>query len=404
MNRPEKSSQIMPPAGEFDRKDVETSSAVAKGLKRVLLFRPTMGEGGADRVTITLLRHLDREKFQLSLVLVKLDGVLLDQVPEDVPVIDLGVSRLRFSWLRLASILRRERPDILLSTSSGGNLVAALAHAIAPDPNRGLVLSERNTFSAVRRERRPRWLPVVEVTRRLYRRANRIIAVSEGVARDLVESLDLPEGLVTAIHNPVVDEDLYEMAEESVDHPWLAEEQPVLLSVGRLVPQKDYTVLLRAFSRIRKKRRIRLIVLGEGTERRRLERYAQNLGVQHDVDFPGFLKNPFPFMRRCTVYVLSSRFEGLPGALIQAMACGAPVVSTDCPSGPSEIIDSGSSGFLVPVGDAEKLAASIESLLDNPALRRSFSEAGRKAAAEFRVPPMIRHYEETLLSSIADAR
>jgi glycosyltransferase involved in cell wall biosynthesis len=245
---------------------------------------------------------------------------------------------------------------------------------------------------------------VVEVTRRLYRRANRIIAVSEGVARDLVESLDLPEGLVTAIHNPVVDEDLYEMAEESVDHPWLAEEQPVLLSVGRLVPQKDYTVLLRAFSRIRKKRRIRLIVLGEGTERRRLERYAQNLGVQHDVDFPGFLKNPFPFMRRCTVYVLSSRFEGLPGALIQAMACGAPVVSTDCPSGPSEIIDSGSSGFLVPVGDAEKLAASIESLLDNPALRRSFSEAGRKAAAEFRVPPMIRHYEETLLSSIADAR
>jgi glycosyltransferase involved in cell wall biosynthesis len=182
------------------------------------------------------------------------------------------------------------------------------------------------------------------------------------------------------------------------------EEQPVLLGVGRLVPQKDYTVLLRAFSRIRKSRPIRLIVLGEGTERRRLERYAQRLGVRDDVDFPGFVKNPFPFMRRCTVYVLSSRFEGLPGALIQAMACGAPVVSTDCPSGPSEIIDSGSNGFLVPVGDDEKLAASIENLLDNPALRRSFSEAGRKAAAEFEVSPMIRHYEETILSSIADAR
>jgi glycosyltransferase involved in cell wall biosynthesis len=404
MDRPEKRGRIVVPSREPERKREGTSSAVAKGVKKVLLFRPTMGEGGADRVTITLLRHLDREAFQPSLVLVKLDGVLLDQVPEDVRVIDLGASRLRFSWLRLASILRCERPDILLSTSSGGNLVAALAHALVPDPNRGLVLSERNTFSAVRRERRSRWLPVVAVTRRLYQRANRIIAVSEGVARDLVESLDLPEDLVTAIHNPVVDEDLYELAEEPVDHPWLEGEQPVLLSVGRLVPQKDYTVLLRAFSRIRKTRPIRLIVLGEGTERRRLERYAQRLGIRDDVDFSGFVKNPFPFMRRCTVYVLSSRFEGLPGALIQAMACGAPVISTDCPSGPSEIVDSGYNGFLVPVGDDERLAARIERLLDNPELRRSFSEAGRRAVAEFEVTPMIRHYEEALLSSIPDAR
>lgn len=404
MNRPDRRGRIVVPSRDSDRKKDETHSAVATGLKKVLLFRPTMGEGGADRVTVTLLRHLDRETFQPSLVLVKLDGVLLDQVPEDVPVIDLGASRLRFSWLRLASILRSERPDILLSTSSGGNLVAALAHAMVPDPNRSLVLSERNTFSAVRRERRSRWLPVVAVTRRLYRRADRIIAVSEGVAKDLVESLDLPEGLVTAIHNPVVDEDLYELAEEPIDHPWLEGEQPVLLSVGRLVPQKDYAVLLRAFSRIRKKRPIRLIVLGEGTERRRLERDAQRLGIRADVDFPGFVKNPFPFMRKCTVYVMSSRFEGLPGALIQAMACGAPVISTDCPSGPSEIVDSGSNGFLVPVGDDQKMAATIESLLDNPALRRSFSEAGRRAVAEFEVSPMIRHYEETLLSSIADAR
>ena len=404
MNRPDRRGRIVVPSRDSDRKKDETHSAVATGLKKVLLFRPTMGEGGADRVTVTLLRHLDRETFQPSLVLVKLDGVLLDQVPGDVPVIDLGASRLRFSWLRLASILRSERPDILLSTSSGGNLVAALAHAMVPDPNRSLVLSERNTFSAVRRERRSRWLPVVAVTRRLYRRADRIIAVSEGVAKDLVESLDLPEGLVTAIHNPVVDEDLYELAEEPIDHPWLEGEQPVLLSVGRLVPQKDYAVLLRAFSRIRKKRPIRLIVLGEGTERRRLERDAQRLGIRADVDFPGFVKNPFPFMRKCTVYVMSSRFEGLPGALIQAMACGAPVISTDCPSGPSEIVDSGSNGFLVPVGDDQKMAATIESLLDNPALRRSFSEAGRRAVAEFEVSPMIRHYEETLLSSIADAR
>jgi glycosyltransferase involved in cell wall biosynthesis len=403
MNRSEKPDHLIVSTSQPGGIEVEIDQG-SKGVKRILLFRPTMGEGGADRVTIKLLQHLDRRRFQPTLVLVKLDGVLLDQIPEDVTVIDLGASRLRFSWLKLAAVLRRQRPDILLSTSSGGNLVAALAHAMVRDPNRCLILSERNTFSAVRRERRPRWLPIVPVTRKLYKQASRIIAVSEGVARDLTQSLDLPEGLVIAIHNPVVDEELYELAQKPADHPWLLEDQPVLLGVGRLVPQKDYPNLLRAFRRIRRKRPIRLIILGEGVERRGLEKYAQHLGVRQDIDFLGFVKNPFPYMRQCTVYVLSSRFEGLPGSLIQAMACGAPVVSTDCPSGPSEIIESGSNGFLVPVDNDEQLADSIESLLDNPALRRSFSEAAQRAASDFAVSPMIKHYEDTLLSSLQSHR
>lgn len=397
MNQSQESGEVVTSATRSGNPERQ-AYAGSHAMKRILLFRPTMGEGGADRVTIKLLQHLDRSTFQPSLVLVKKDGVLLDQVPEDVPVIDLGVSRLRFSWLKLALILHREKPDIFLSTSSGGNLVAALAHAIVPNAHRSLILSERNTFTEVRRERRPHWLPVVPVTKHLYKRASRIIAVSEGVAKDLREALSLPEGLVTAIHNPVVDEELYELADQPIDHPWLREDVPVLLAVGRLVPQKDYPSLLRAFSAIRRERPLRLIVLGEGEERKRIERYAQQLGIRHDVDFPGFVENPFPFMRRCTVYVLASRFEGLPGALIQAMACGAPVVSTDCPSGPSEIIHSGSNGFLVPVGDWKQLAASIESLLDNPELRRSFSDAATKAAAEFGVTPMIHHYEQALLS------
>ena len=366
--------------------------------KKVLLFRPTLGEGGADRVTITLLRHLDRQTVRPSLVLVKRDGTLIDEVPKDIPVIDLGASRLRFSWLRLASVLRREKPDVLFSTSSGGNLVAALAHRIAFDPNRRLVLSERNTFSQVRREKRSPWLPVVAMTRRFYSRADRIIAVSEGVAKDLIQTLALPEELVTAIHNPVVDEELYELSEQPIDHPWVQQGTPIVLAVGRLVPQKDYPLLLRAFTRIRERRRARLIVLGEGESRRSLERLAERLGVRDDVDFAGFKKNPFPFMRNCTVFVLSSRFEGLPGALIQAMACGAPVISTDCPSGPAEIISEGSSGFLVPVGDENRLTEALERLLDDESLRRAFSEAGKKAASAFAVDSMVRQYEEELLS------
>ena len=367
--------------------------------KRVFLFRPTLGEGGADRVTITLLRHLNRDVFDPSLVLVKKDGALIDEVPDDVPVIDLGVSRLRFSWLRLASVLRRDRPDVLFSTSSGGNLIASLAHAVVADPKRRLVLSERNTFSEVRRERRPSWLPIATITRQLYTRASRIIAVSEGVAKDLTECLNLPEGLVTAIHNPIVDQELQALAMEPVDHPWFKTDSPVVLAVGRLVAQKDYPLLLRAFSRIRRKRPARLIILGEGEQRGALERLARDLGIRQDVDFPGFTKNPFPFMRQCTVFVLSSRFEGLPGALIQAMACGAPAISTDCPSGPSEIIKNGTSGILVPVGDEEQLAAAIERLLADATLRESLSAAGRSATAAFDVPSMIKQYEDALLSA-----
>ena len=366
--------------------------------KRVLLFRPTLGEGGADRVTITLLRHFNRDVFEPTLVLVKKDGALMSDVPDDVRVIDLGVSRLRFSWLRLASVLRQEKPNILLSTSSGGNVIASLAHAFVPDPDRRLILSERSTFSEVRRERRPSWLPVVAVTRTLYRRASKINAVSEGVARDLMDSLKLPAGLVTAIHNPIVDQELYDLSMESVDHPWLNGEVPVILAVGRLVPQKDYPLLLRAFSSVRRKRRARLIVLGEGEQRRELERLAARLGIRQDVDLPGFIKNPFPFMRQCSVYVLSSRFEGLPGALIQAMACGAPAVATNCPYGPSEIIEPGKSGILVPVGDEKQLASALDRLLDDQDLRNALSEAGRRATAAFDVPSMIRRYESVLLN------
>jgi glycosyltransferase involved in cell wall biosynthesis len=237
----------------------------------------------------------------------------------------------------------------------------------------------------------------VTVTRHLYKRASRIIAVSRGVERDLLDCLGLPEELVTAIPNPVVDRDLQALAEHPIEHPWFQDDHPVLLAVGRLVPQKDYPILLQAFRAVRDKRIVRLIILGEGELRGELETLAKVLKIEKDVDFRGFVKNPFPFMRNCTVYILCSRFEGLPGALIQAMACGAPSISTDCPSGPSEIIDSGSNGLLIPVGDVRALTRSIELLLDDQERRRSFSEAGRKTTSAFSVSSMIRMYEEELL-------
>ncbi len=366
--------------------------------KSLFVFRPALGEGGADRITLTLLRHLDRRKFQPVLVLLRRDGVWKDDVPSDVPVIELGARRLRYALLSLVRLLRRARPDVLLCTSSGANKVAALAHRLVPDRRRRLLLSERNTFSAVRQERRSRWIPVIPLTRALYRRADRIIAVSQGVADDLVQSLGLPPDLVVQIYNPIVDESLLELAQDSLEHPWLEDGVPVILAVGRLVKQKDYPVLLRAFALLRKRRPVRLIVLGEGELRAKLEAMAKDLGVKEDVQFLGFVKNPFAYMQRCTVYVLSSRFEGLPGSLIQAMACGSAVVSTDCPSGPSEIIEPGLNGLLVPVGDVQGLAEAIDTLICDPELRQSFSERAKETAANFEVTSLVRQYEEAILS------
>lgn len=364
--------------------------------KRLVIFRPTLGEGGADRVTITLLKYLDRRKFAPALVLTRREGVLLEQVPADVPVITLQARRLGTSWIALARYLRAEKPDIVFSTSSGGNTVAALAHWLSGHRSR-LVLSERNTFSIARRERLPRWLPVERLKRPLYRRADVIAAVSRGVADDLVATLRLPADQVSVVYNPV-DVDAAAPAPDPAPHPWLTEPIPVVLAVGRLVPQKGYPVLLDAFAAVRRIRAARLLVLGEGPLRGSLQTQVESRGLSDDVRFLGFVTNPHAFMRRCAVYVLSSVFEGFPNALIEAMRCGAPVISTDCPSGPREIItEPGRNGLLVPVGDAQALADAIDTVLSSPPLRATLAQEGQRRAAAFRHESIVAAYERVLL-------
>ena len=210
--------------------------------------------------------------------------------------------------------------------------------------------------------------------RRYYPRADRIVAVSRDLAAEVRDFADIPEERITAIYNAVVDDDLYAASQEEADHPWLSPgEPPVILGVGRLVPRKGFDVLLRAFARVRRNRRVRLIVLGDGKTSgtsdvctAQLNALAQELDIANDVSLPGFRRNPFAYMARAKVFVLPSRFEGLPGVLIQAMACGCPVVSTDCPTGPREILEGGRYGPLVPVDDDGAMAVAIEDVLDAP--------------------------------------
>jgi glycosyltransferase involved in cell wall biosynthesis len=244
------------------------------------------------------------------------------------------------------------------------NVIALWARSLAIVPTR-VVVSIRIAISEDMRHGQPlRGRIATTCAGLFYGAADGVVAVSDGVADDFAQVTGFRRSRIRTIYNPVVTAELSALAEAPLDDPWFAPGQPpVVLSVGRLAVQKDFPTLLRAFALVRAQRPARLLILGEGDKRPELEALARRLGVMRDVCLRGYVDNPFAYMRRCAVFVLSSAYEGLPNALIEAMACGAPVVSTDCPSGPAEILDSGKYGCLVPIGDEAAMAAATLAIL-----------------------------------------
>jgi glycosyltransferase involved in cell wall biosynthesis len=368
---------------------------------RVMFFCPTLGEGGADRVVLTLLQRLDRSRVAPALTVVKRAGALIDDVPADVPTHVLGSRRLLVAAPDLARVIRREQPDVVFSTHGGSNIIAVLAHALARSPAR-LVLSERSALGRGDRGRARRALEV-PAKRVTYHRADLVTAVSAGVARELAARLGLPAHKIRVVYNPAVDDELAAQAAEPVAHPWFAPSAaapvpvPVIVAMGRLVEIKDYPTLFDAFTRIRAAHPARLFVLGDGPLRAALEARVRAAGLADDIVLHGFDKNPFKYVARARLLLHASRAEGLPGALIQAMACGTPVVSTDCDHGPREVIARpGHDGFLVPVGDAAALAARAIALLADPALAARISDAARASAQRFTAAASIAQYEAAI--------
>jgi glycosyltransferase involved in cell wall biosynthesis len=359
---------------------------------RVSIFLPSLAGGGAERAISTLAGGLAARGAEVCLVLGQARGPYLGDVDARVRIVDLHRTSLPAALPALVRHLRDERPDALLAAMSHANVVAALAHRLARSKAR-LVLSERVHVSSLFLGYRGWRMRLTRTLMRLtYPWAERMVTVSDGVAQDLLLHVPLAPSRVLAIPNPVVDEALHARAAAAPAHAWLASRDvPVLLGVGRLNAQKDFATLIAAFASLRRTRPLRLLILGEGEERGALLEQARSLGVAGDVALPGFDANPFAAMRACSAFVLSSRYEGLPGVLIQAMACGARVVSTDCPSGPSEVLQGGRWGRLVPVGDSAAMAAAIAATLDDPA-----PPDARLRAADYTAPLAVQRYAEVL--------
>lgn len=362
-------------------------------LERIAFLLPSLRGGGAERVTLSIANELSTSHL-VDLVLVRAEGPYIEEVADEVRLIDLNAARVATSLPSLVLYLRRQQPDVLFSALSHINIAAIAARWLSRQQTATrLVVSERNhlsSSSALASERRSCLLP--PLMRLAYPHANAIVAISEGVADDLSRRVGVARDKVDVIHNPLVTTSGAEDAAAEGVHPWFAPGQPpVVLAAGRLSPQKDFPSLIGAFAELRRERDLRLVILGEGVLRPELERLVCGLGVGDDVAMPGFVPDPQAYMRRAAVFVLSSSHEGFGNVLLEAMACGTPVVSTDCPSGPSEILEGGRWGRLVPVGDVGALAAAMHAALDDPD-----PPPVRERAEEFTIERILTDYKRVL--------
>ena len=331
------------------------------------IFLATSGHSGVDRIMKNLVPTLASHGTRIDLLQIRNHGPYWDTLPEGVRSIPLGTRSVYTSLPGLVRYLRKSRPHVLLSDKYRVNRVAILARRLAGVPVRLGVRTGTTVSKDL--ERRGAFDRRFEYSfiRRFYPWADCLITPSQGAAEDLARIAGLPSERITVIPNPVVDGKLLQSAEEAVDHPWFeCGDIPVILGVGELSARKDFATLVRAFARLRRARPCRLMILGKGKQREKLLTLADELGVAEDMELLGFRQNPYPYMRRAKEFVLTSVCEGMPTVLIEALALGTPVVSTDCPSGPREILQDDRYGPLVPVGDVEALAEAMAGTLDNP--------------------------------------
>lgn len=398
---------------------------------RVAFYLSALPAGGLERVTLFLLQGLSARGYQVDLVLEREQGEYLAELPRCIRVFApasggkwQACGRLIQRWPReglsqalrmlvpgsryiplrrlpnLVAYIEREKPDVLIAAAGRVPFLALWAARMARYPVH-VVIAEHSTLSArvdAFRDNRTAYRTLRyrrALMRRLYRRADAVVAVSRGVAADVAAVARLASARIDVIHNPVIDPVRVAAELARPDHAWFAEAErmPIILAAGRLAPEKDFALLIDAVAElIGRGHALRLMILGEGPERARLEQRISDHGIEYAVSLPGWIDDPYGHMAYAAAFVLSSRVEGLPVALIEALACGCPVVATDCPSGPSEILDGGRYGRLVPIGDPAMLAGAIAATLADPPDRAGLRERG----LDFAVEPAIDAYQRLI--------
>lgn len=374
---------------------------------KIFLLIPTLSGGGSERVMVHLIRNIDRRKFDPCLVLFEKKGRYIEDLPSNIQIFELekGGYKYGFQWLilfKLRKLIEKQKPDIILSFMWYTNIIAILALYLSRVKCEA-VISERYglAFSL------EGWL--TELLRRftirfLYPKADKIIVNSEKMGFQLSQMFKIQPGKITVIYNPVDIQEATLISRKETNHPWYKEDVPILIAIGRLTPQKGFSYLIKALHLvIAEGINCRLLILGEGVEKEKLKKLAIDLQVDDKVAFLGFQKNPYKYLARSTIFVLSSLYEGFPNVLLEALALGVPSIATRCPTGPEEIITDGVDGILVPPADERVLTDVIKKLLQDENLRKRLGEAGRKRAEDFRVEKIIKQYEDVIEAVCAES-
>jgi len=363
------------------------------GASHIAFYLPSLRGGGAERVIVNLANEFADQGYTVDIVLVQARGEYIDNVTDKIDVINLDTRRFFGALPQLITYFRRERPDALLSTIDTANVVAICAKWISGVSTR-VVIRISNMLSTKESHGQSKHRLVHRTAKYVYPYADAVVAVSDGVANDLVNMTKLSEEQITTIYNPSVTDELLQKRDASIDHPWFTSDQdvPIILGVGELSEQKDFETLIRTFDRVAQNRTARLVILGEGPRRDELESLVKKLGRTDSVSMPGFVNNPYGYMSRSDVFVLSSRWEGCPNVLIEALACNVPVVATDCPSGPKAILENGEWGSLVEPRDYERMAESIIGALEQEELK----DTEKYARSRFSVEEVTNEYRKLL--------
>ncbi len=367
----------------------------------ILFFTPSLGGGGAEMHLLRVINHLDRKKFRLSLALGRSGGTYESALAKDVKVHVLNTGRINSSTLRmiraigpLRKILQSEQPNVICSVLDHANTVAILASRGVQYHSPKVVISVQNPPS-IRYGRSWQITSrlLLSLIERVYPQADRVIALSQGVAEDLLTLIPKIRDRTEVIYNAGVDLTVLNGASE-LPKEELPRSGPLLVACGRLTEQKGFPHLIEALARVRRVTPAELWIIGEGKQRQYLENKIQQFGLTNCVRLLGFQNNPYKYMAAADVFVLSSLFEGFGNVIVEAMACGAPVVATDCPYGPREIIENGVSGLLVPPANVEALSEAIVRVLKDRELKQKLSQNGKERSQDFHAKAIASAYGE----------
>lgn len=376
-------------------------------MVKISIFLTDLGGGGAERVMVNLANGLVGKGIEVDLLLVNSEGPYLSKLSPSIRLIEFKTGKLSASIPRLIAYLRQESPDVLITALEDTNLTAIFAHQLARVPTRMIVTVHNNLTQESKYLKSLKRRLVPYLIRWIYPFADLVIAVSQGVAEDL-KGLGIRSDKIRVIYNPIITPDFTVAAKAIPAHPWFnsisdanaqdansqdVKDPAIILGIGRLEPQKDFETLIRAFALVRQERCSKLIILGEGSQRQNLVQLCDQLNLADDVDFLGFIENPLSYMTRVSMCVLSSAWEGFGNVLVESMGVGTPVVSTDCPSGPSEILAGGKYGKLVPVKNAQALAQAIIETLEAPLPAPMLQQR----AEDFSLEKVLYEYQKVLL-------